>query len=239
VASLTATPGNKSIRVTWREPNDNRLEAYYIGISDGNAIAWSEYGAGTSLKEFSNLENGREYTIKIITLGLDESDQDNPKWYMSSGVTVKATPNTSADNTNYLPSITNFSATWDTSKECVVLTWTDVTDSHAEGYYFFATTTNTIPTAPSYNVYSDEYLEGHSNRVGDETISHGKTELWINDDDVPFQLAANTTYYIWAFTFGTDDDDAYIYSKWNEMPMATVTTGTSSSGNGGGIAEGG
>ena len=240
VTNLTATAGNKSIRVTWTEPSDSRLEAYYIGLSDGSATAWVEEGTGIAAKTFNNLENGREYTITIITLGLDESDEDNPKWYASTGKTVKATPSAAADNTVYLPSLTNFSARWDTNQECVILTWTDVTDPHAEGYYFFATTTNTRPVAPSYNEYSYENLEGHNNRVGDNTVSQESTELWINDDSTPFKLQANTTYYIWALTEGTGGEDEYLYSKWDEMPMTTVTTGSSSNGgNGGGIAEGG
>lgn len=239
VTNLTATPGNRTIRITWTEPTDPRLDSYWIILNDGNASLPVQHGAGEPVKTFQNLENGREYTITIITVGVDESDQDNPKWYASTGVSVKATPTAAADNTIYLPSLTNFNASWDSSQECVILTWTDVSDSHAEGYYFFATTTNTRPAAPSYNEYSYENLEGHSNRVGDNTVSQGSTELWLNDDSTPFQLAPNTTYYIWALTEGTGDEDEYLYSKWNEMPMATVTTGTSSSGNGGGIAEGG
>ena len=240
VTNLKAEPGNGSIRVSWTNPQS---EAFYenggiiLQFTDTsvNTAALLDNGPELTTKTFNNLTNGIKYIISIRLWYVDEAAN---KIYATAAQSVEATPTADIDNTVYLPSLTNFNARWDSAKECVILTWTDVTDSHAEGYYFFATTTNTRPAAPSYNENSFENLEGHSNRVGDNTISQESTELWINDENTPFKLQANTTYYIWALTEGTGDEDEYLYSKWDEMPMATVTTGTSSSGNGGGIAEG-
>ena len=79
--------------------------------------------SGSMSSYITKVQNALNNFISIITLGVDESDEDNPKWYASTGVSVKATPTAAADNTVYLPSLTNFSASWDSSQECVILTW--------------------------------------------------------------------------------------------------------------------
>ena len=75
---------------------------------------------------------------------------------------------------------------------------------------------------------------GHLSRVGYTTVNQGSLEIYLSDDDNPYKLAANKTYYIWALTTGTGDEDELLYSKWSEMPRVSVITGSSS----GGIAEG-
>ena len=71
VTNLTAEVGDKSIRVTWQEPTDPKLDSYWIIINDGNNSQPIQEGAGQSAKTFNNLENGREYTITIITVILN------------------------------------------------------------------------------------------------------------------------------------------------------------------------
>ena len=233
VTNLKAEPGNGSIRVSWTNPQS---EAFYenggiiLQFTDTsvNTAALLDNGPELTTKTFNNLTNGIKYIISIRLWYVDEAAN---KIYATAAQSVEATPTADIDNTVYLPSLTNFSASWDSAKECVILTWTDVSDSHAEGYVFYANTTETKPTEPIYN---DDSIMGHSSRVGYETVSQGSLEIYLSDDDNPYKLAANKTYYIWALTTGTGDEDELLYSKWSEMPRVSVVTGNSS----GGIAEG-
>ena len=97
-AGLTATPGDRSVALSWTDPGDSSITSYQYRVNHndtgtGRLSGWSPWkdipnsGSSTTSHTFTGLTNGKEYRYKILAVSANGNSKPAPgatPWFVSA-----------------------------------------------------------------------------------------------------------------------------------------------------------